>query len=92
MHFVESPPGRIDYSLMTSDKFKTFDGCWVLVPSRDRRSTRLALTCDSDLGIPVPPFLLKMIASKKIGKRLAFVKSLAETKERQMSVIARRIK
>jgi len=89
---IDSPPNRIDYKLMESDTFKAFDGRWTLVPSSDGQSTRLELSCNTDLKIGVPQFLLRMVAARKIGKRLDFVKTLAEKKELQMSATAVQIK
>jgi hypothetical protein len=84
LSLLELPLSRISYTLMESDTFKTFEGSWLLVPSPGSHSTRLSLSCNSDMKNPVPQMLLRMITGKKIGKRLDFVKSLAEKKETQM--------
>jgi hypothetical protein len=83
LSLIDLPPNRVDYKLIKSDTFKIFDGSWILTTGSDRQSTRLDLSCNADLKIGVPQFLLRMIVAKKILKRLDFVKTLAESKEVQ---------
>jgi len=83
---LELPLSSISYTLTESDTFKTFEGSWLLAPCAGSHATRLTLSCNSDMKKPVPQMLLRMITAKKIGKRLDFVKSLAERKETQMQI------
>ncbi len=81
LSLTDSPPNRIDYKLIESNSFKTFDGTWLLSPVSYGQSTRIDLTCYSDLKKPVPQFLLRAITARKMRKRLDFVKFLAEKKK-----------
>ncbi len=86
LSLLELPLTKISYTLMESDTFKTFDGNWLLAPCPGSHSTKLSLSCNSDMKKPVPQMLLRMITGKKIGKRLDFVRALAEKKETQMQI------
>jgi Polyketide cyclase / dehydrase and lipid transport len=77
----DSPPNRIDYRLIESNSFKTFDGTWLLSSVSKGQATRIDLTCYSELKEPVPQFILKAVTARKMRKRLDFVKMLAEKKE-----------
>jgi hypothetical protein len=81
LSFTDLPPYRMDYKLIESNKFTTFDGSWILLSSRDGLSTVVWLSCSSSLRQHVPSFLMKAITARKIDNRLNFVKSLAEKRE-----------
>lgn len=74
----EVPYGRIDYSLIRSDKFKSMSGSWCLTPVGDGHQTLLKLTSFIDLGIPFSSVFLHGAAQQKLNRRLAHVKEMAE--------------
>ncbi len=77
-HQVEVPNQRIDYKLVKSDHFKAMEGSWVLSPSDNGKSTVLEFSSHLDLGLPVPKMLMDGVTSKKMEKRLAHIKQMAE--------------
>ncbi|HEY9773907.1 MAG TPA: hypothetical protein V6C81_08875 [Planktothrix sp.] len=83
----EVPNERIDYWLIRSDHFKAMEGSWVLTPCHGGQFTRLELSSHLDLGIPIPKTFMNSITGKKIRKRLANVKQLAETHAMQMASV-----
>lgn len=70
---------RIDYTMVKSDRFKAFEGSWVLTPTEDGKGTILELTSYIDMGLPIPRGLMENFQGKKLGKRLSNVKKMAET-------------
>lgn len=84
LSLVDLPPNKMSYTLIESDTFKTFNGSWTLAASADGKSTNLNLSCDAEVKKVVPQFLLKVITTGKMRKRLNFVKLLAERKELQL--------
>jgi len=78
MHQKEVPGSRIDYKLIKSDRFKVMEGSWVLTPSADNLSTTLELSTTLDLGMPVPRNVINHITAKKLERRLAHIKEMAE--------------
>jgi hypothetical protein len=78
----------MDYKLLTSDTFTTFDGSWIMTPGSDGHSTRLSLSCDAVPKRAVSSFFLHMIIAGKVKKRLVFVKTIAEQKEIQMQKVS----
>lgn len=81
----EVPNERIDYCLLHSDRFKAMDGSWVLTPCNEGRHTRLELSSHLDLGLPVPRSFMNGCTSKKLQKRLANVKAMAEASSAKMA-------
>ena len=77
-HQTEVPNQRIDYKLLKSDHFKAMEGSWVLSPAEGGRSTVLEFSSHLDLGLPVPKMLMDGVTSKKMEKRLAHIKQMAE--------------
>jgi len=82
LSLTDLPPNRIDYNLIESNSFKTFDGTWLLSPLSHGQSTQIDLTCYSELKTPVPQFLLRAVTARKMRKRLDYVKYLAEKNEK----------
>lgn len=78
MNTQEVPNRRIDYQLVKSDRFKAMEGSWVLTPSADGKSTTLELSSHLDLGLPIPKSMFNSVAEKKLQKRVAHVRELAE--------------
>lgn len=77
----EIPLKRIDYSLISSDRFKTFEGSWTLTPSQDGQNTTLNLSSSADPGLRIPFWkeLTKMATTKHVKKRLEDVRHDAES-------------
>ncbi len=78
MNTQEVPNRRIDYQMVKSDRFKAMEGSWVLTPSADGKSTTLELSSHVDLGLPVPRGMMNGVTQKKLERRLAHVRELAE--------------
>jgi hypothetical protein len=76
----EVPLKRIDYSMISSDQFRTFEGSWVLTPSADGQETEVDLSSSLDPGVRVPFWkeISKMATMKHIRKRLEDVQHDAE--------------
>jgi ribosome-associated toxin RatA of RatAB toxin-antitoxin module len=49
----ELPPNEIDYSLISSDQFKVFEGRWMLTPLKDG-TTMVSLSANFDTGLRIP--------------------------------------
>ncbi|MBK7746869.1 MAG: SRPBCC family protein [Candidatus Obscuribacter sp.] len=81
----EVPLERIDYKMVSSDRFKAMEGSWVFTPLDGGKSTRLDLSTNLDMGIPVPRAMVNSIASRKIGSRLKHVKDLAENPQGKLA-------
>ena len=77
MQDKEVPFERIDYKMIKSDRFKAMEGSWVLTPMEGGK-TRLDLSTNLDMGLPVPRAMVNSITSKKLARRLAHVKTMAE--------------
>ncbi len=82
---VEDLNHRIDYSLVSSDKFKALDGSWELLPVNGGKATRLELQSTLDLGIPFSNLFIKGTAQKKLEHRLANVKQIAEDEQARVA-------
>lgn len=83
---VEDPSmRRIDYELVKSDKFKALDGSWELTPMEGGRSTMLRLSSHLDVGVPFSGFFIKSATQKKLEKRIANVKQLAEKEQARIA-------
>lgn len=81
----EVPLERIDYRMVSSDRFKAMEGSWVFTSLDGGKSTRLDLSTNLDMGIPVPRAMVNTIASRKIGNRLKHVKELAENPQGKLA-------
>jgi hypothetical protein len=69
---------RIDYEMVSSDHFKAMEGSWVLTPGKTPDTTYLELSSYVDMGLPVPRMMIDGITGKKLQRRLANVKIMAE--------------
>jgi hypothetical protein len=63
------------------------EGSWVLSSLDGGKSTQLEFSSHLDLGLPVPRMLMDSITSKKMEKRLAGIKKMAE--ERHSALAAK---
>jgi hypothetical protein len=77
---VYTPNRRIEYSMIRSDRFKAFEGRWLIVPTEDGTATRLSLSSYVDIDIPLPfaKQLCKLQTSHGVKERLQEVKSICE--------------
>ncbi|PWU00065.1 MAG: hypothetical protein C5B53_04600 [Candidatus Melainabacteria bacterium] len=77
---TETPFERIEYKMLSSDKFKSGSGTWILTPSADHKSTNLELQSFLDTGLHVPfaGEITKMGAAKDNKVRLKRIKEVAE--------------
>ncbi len=77
---VESSPGRVEFRLVSSDKFKRFEGCWTLTPVEGGRKTELKLSSYLETGVHVPfaRQITNCSVKKDVLRRLSRVKVLAE--------------
>ena len=72
--------GRIDYSMIKSDRFHVFEGAWILTPDKDGNSTIVELSnaCDPGIRVPFWQDIAKMASSKAVKRRLDAVCTYAE--------------
>jgi hypothetical protein len=77
---VEKPFERVDYTMVSSDHFKSASGHWILTPSADKQSTTLELQTlmDSGLRIPFGDSITRMNLASDAKERLARLKKWAE--------------
>jgi hypothetical protein len=75
----EVPLERIDYEMISSDRFKAMEGSWVLSPGTDPNSTYLELSTYCDIGVPIPRPMIEGVTTKKLQRRLGHVKEMAES-------------
>ncbi len=78
MHHTEVPNQRIDYKLLKSDHFKAMEGSWTFTPTENGKATILELSTHLDMGVPVPKMIFNNLTQKKLDKRLAHIKEMAE--------------
>jgi ribosome-associated toxin RatA of RatAB toxin-antitoxin module len=78
MHHTEVPNQRIDYKLLKSDHFKAMEGSWIFTPAENGKATILELSTHLDMGVPVPKIIFNNLTQKKLDKRLAHIKEMAE--------------
>jgi hypothetical protein len=73
---VYTPNKRIEYSLVRSDRFKAFEGCWLIRPTADGMATRLSLSSyvDVDFIIPFLKQITHVQTSIAVKERLQEVK------------------
>jgi hypothetical protein len=71
---------RIDYHLVSSNRFKAFEGAWTLAPSIDGKGTIVHLSSYLETGVRVPfaREITNTAALHDIERRLSFVKQHAE--------------
>lgn len=81
----EEPYRRIDYSLISSDKFKQLDGSWELTPVSGGRATILRLSSHLDIGVPFSGLFIRNATQRKINSRIANVKRLAEQEQSRLA-------
>lgn len=74
---------KMEYELITSDKFKRFTGCWTLTPVENGKATEVKLSSflDTGLHIPFARQITNNAVLKDVNRRLKRVKMLAEDNE-----------
>lgn len=85
MRNIEVPFERIDYNMISSDRFKAFEGSWVLSPSADPNETYLELSSYCDMGLPIPRMMVEGVTAKKLQRRLANVREMAEASQTRLA-------
>ncbi|MDZ4835197.1 MAG: SRPBCC family protein [Candidatus Melainabacteria bacterium] len=73
---------RIEYQILTSDKFRAFDGAWELEPVQEGRATLLKLSShiESQIRVPFAKQITAIGAKKDVKRRLNTIKDLVEQK------------
>jgi len=68
---IEKPPNRIEYLMISSNRFKMFEGSWVLT-AESSGGTKVTLTGSVDPGMRVPLWrqISKAATSSRLRKRL----------------------
>jgi ribosome-associated toxin RatA of RatAB toxin-antitoxin module len=82
---TEEPHKRIDYELLKSDKFKALEGSWTLTPHNGGNETMLELRSHLDVGVPFSGMFIKNATQKKLQKRIANVKQIAEKEQARIA-------
>jgi len=77
---VYTPYSRIEYTMVRSDRFKAFEGRWLITPTEDGTATRLSLSSfiDVDLPLPFAKQICKIQTSHGVKDRLQEVKTTCE--------------
>lgn len=80
------PFDRIGYKMVSSDKFKAFEGEWRLKPLSGGIETEVSLSSFVDLALPIPfgKQLTRMQTARGVKKRLKQVKTDSETRALSM--------
>jgi len=77
---VEYGQKRIEYQILTSDKFKAFDGAWELEPVQEGKATLLKLSShvESQIRVPFAKQITAIGTKKDIKRRLNHIKDFVE--------------
>ena len=81
----EVPNERIDYNMVSSDRFKAMEGSWVLTPGSDQNSTYLELSSYLDTGLPITRPLVEGVTARKLQRRVTNVKNMAEAMQHRVA-------
>lgn len=81
----EVPNERIDYNMISSDRFKALEGSWVLSPGPDSDHTYLELSSYCDMGLPIPRAMVEGVTAKKLQRRLWNVREMAEATQTRLA-------
>lgn len=82
-----TPGKRIEYKMVESDKFKTFEGCWRLTPSADGEKTTVSLSSvvEIDTCMPFAKQIAAMQTKKEVKERLTTLKKVCEKEQVSVS-------
>jgi hypothetical protein len=86
MRNQEVPYERIDYNMISSDRFKAMEGSWVISPGIDPSTTYLELATYCDIGLPLPRPMIENVTAKKLQRRLGHVKEMAEKTQVKLAI------
>lgn len=89
--YVETytPFQRIDYRMIRSDKFKAFEGAWVITPQDEENVlVELRSYVDTGLAIPFGRQITDMATLKDVKKRLQIVKQSAESSQQRLQQVS----
>lgn len=77
---VEFGQKRIEYQILASDKFKSFDGAWEVEPVQDGKATLLKLSShvESQIHVPFAKQITAVGTRKDIKRRLNHIKEFVE--------------
>lgn len=77
---VEYGQKRIEYQILASDKFKSFDGAWEVEPVQDGKATLLKLSShvESQIHVPFAKQITAVGTRKDIKRRLNHIKDFVE--------------
>lgn len=77
---VEVGIRRIEYQILTSDKFKAFDGAWELEPVQEGKATLIKLYShvEPHIRVPFAKQITAMGTKKDIQRRLSHIKDSVE--------------
>jgi carbon monoxide dehydrogenase subunit G len=78
MSETEHANERIDFKLLSSDEFKVMQGSWLLKPSSSGEVTQLDLQMYFQLKRIGSSSLVRIIARRKMSRRLERIKEMAE--------------
>lgn len=83
---VYIPYKKIEYSMIKSEKFRAFEGTWLLSPTEDGQGTNLSLSSFVDVDLPVPfcKQLCKMQTMRGVKRRIKLVRSSCEKQSLSM--------
>ena len=89
----EEPHKRIDYHLVSSNRFKAFEGAWTLAPSADGQGTVVHLSSYLETGVKIPfaREITNTAAMHDIERRLSFVKQHAESAQAKAGGTVQRV-
>lgn len=77
---LETPSSRIDFHMVSSDKLKTFEGCWELTPLPDGTTqVKLSTFTEPKIWVPFSKEISAKSTLKDIMRRLANLKGWVET-------------
>ena len=77
---VEYGKQRIEFQILTSDKFKSFDGAWELEPVQEGKATlvKLSTHVESQIHVPFAKQIAAVGTRKDIKRRLNTIKTFVE--------------
>ena len=76
---------RLDYHLMSSNKFRQMEGSWVVEKSPTSGETKVTLSCSAHLKKSMLEFVLRPVLVHRLEKRLQLVKEISERKQVALS-------
>jgi len=82
---TEIPYNRIDYTMISSDKFKKLQGSWTFKPVNGGKETILRLSSSLDVGIPFSGGMVRNATKRKVVHRVENVKRIAELTQAQLA-------